>query len=86
MSHSSGEGVAALRAVTRDTLTSNMVAPSSALSILMGDWNFATTATDRFTKATAEWSGASDEPEHHEFQRTLADKFNLFELHQEGMT
>ena len=82
----SGQDATAMRAATRDVLVSNMASPSSALSILMGDWNYATTATDRFTKATAEWSGASDETEHHDFQRMLADEFSLFELHQEGMT
>jgi len=56
-----GEGAEESRRESQEILARHMASPSSALSILMGDWNYVTTATDRFTKATAEWSGASDE-------------------------
>ena len=82
----SGADASASRASTRDKLVNHMASQSVALSILMGDWNYATTSTNRFTKATAEWSGASDEAEHPEVQSKLANEFNLFELYQDGLT
>ena len=66
----------------RHVLTAALRPASQALSLFMGDWNYAAESTGRFDRTTAEWTGSRDTPE----QQDFANLFDHCELEQEEYT
>lgn len=74
------------RRAMRLAIARAMAPQSEVLSVLMGDWNWAPRAEDRWCKTSGRWSGARDAPEEHHFREVLADPFELCEVHQAAPT
>ena len=63
-------------------LSARLQPQESALTILMGDFNFVVDEKDRWNKQTAVWSGAPDLEEAREFQQVLLTPHGFNELLQ----
>ncbi len=74
------------RRATMARLAAAMQPPDRALTILVGDFNFASKPHDRFNKHTGEWTGAQDAEDQEVFQRIVLDPFELHEWEQEHFT
>ena len=70
----------------RHTLFPHLCPPNEALTIIIGDWNFVTTQTDRLGFADAKWTDGTDGDEHKEWRNELLDPLSLQEVWQEEVT
>ena len=59
------------RDIIRDKIARYIRPPEQALTILVGDWNFVETHTDRLAFTEATWTATPDSDEHNGWQRTV---------------
>ena len=70
----------------RHQLLPHLRPPNEVLTLIIGDWNFVTTQTDRMGFAEAKWTDGTDGDEHKDWRKELLDPLSLHEVWQEEMT
>ena len=67
----SGEGASQERTASLRRLSAALSAKQHVLTVMMGDFNYAASAKDRFNKEIGEWSGARDSTDEEAFQASI---------------
>lgn len=74
------------RSRIRDSIRTHLRPQDEALTVIIGDWNFARDRDGIFNADLAEWTGMGDTRDHHNLEEQLLKHFDLVEGRQDEMT